>query len=271
VLERDGRLPGRELLIFSCRKSGEAKEAGQGIAGMSDVAEDLKYCPNCGIEKIARFCAGCGFDFQLGLSSLDEAESAPVSEELESAAPEPEPEATVEPEAEPVPESTPALEDVASVEAPVEVPDPIEPVLEAVAEAIPQPAVIAEQPAPVVSEPVAQEIPVIEPIPEPVELPESGWYQDPLSLAQFRYWNDYSWTERVATSALAGEEPAKPKKQKSSASQDQGILDQKRSSIILEGLKRGPNFNQSNSCYNCGYKTSTSPSRCDLCAAALEV
>jgi hypothetical protein len=249
---------------------------------MSDLVDELKYCPNCGIEKIARFCSGCGFDFQLGLLSLEEPESAAV--EVESAPdyeesanvalePEPELETAVEPEGELVPESAPEVEVevVASAEAPIEMSEPFEPLLEAVAEEIPSPAKIVEQPAPAVSEPVAQEMPVVEPIPDPVELPESGWYQDPLSLAQFRYWNGYSWTERVATSASEGEEQAISKKQKSSSSQDLGTLDQKRSSIILEGLKRGPNFSQSTSCYNCGYKSSSSTIRCDLCAAVLEV
>jgi hypothetical protein len=265
---------------------------------MSNVSEDLKYCPNCGIEKIARFCSGCGFDFQGDFLAVDDsrdqlvesdniADAEETKEELAEtepdfdAKPEPEPEPEIEPETAPDVEAEPEseaeseqldsntahVEDLDLNEAPLEVIEQNDIAIESVAEVVQDQVVVEQQPAPSVAEALEQNVPLAEPVPEPIVLPESGWYQDPISLSQFRYWNGFNWTERVAASANAGEETAKDKKQKHSSSQEQSISEQKRSSIILEGLKRGPNFNQSNSCYNCGYKFSSSTTRCDLCAA----
>lgn len=252
---------------------------------MSDLFEELKYCPNCGIEKIARFCSGCGFDFQVGFSNPDptpelsnEFEAEAPADEIVPEAIEPELVAEIEPAAEPSEvEAAPEKELAADVEpeAIAEQSAPqVEPevfVAETAASSEPESQVaITPEAEPLVAEPIVASIPVVEPTPEPVILPQSGWYKDPLSLAEYRYWNGFSWTQRVAASALAEDASPRTKKSKASSGQETAVLEQKRSALILEGLKRGPGFVQSTSCYNCGYQYSSAKENCDLCAALQE-
>jgi hypothetical protein len=39
------------------------------------------------------------------------------------------------------------------------------------------------------------------------QIPQAGWYRDPTSTYEYRYWDGGGWTERVSTGGTAGTDP----------------------------------------------------------------
>ena len=75
-------------------------------------------------------------------------------------------------------------------------------------------AAVAEEASPVVeavSEPVSvPESPAPAPEPAPVVTTPAGWYPDPSTRYELRYWDGSAWTEHVARPGPAVHRPSHP-------------------------------------------------------------
>lgn len=219
--------------------------------------EDLKFCPQCGLARVARFCAGCGFDF--GEEQSEQLPEQGLSEEPQEE-PAENPEATQDSAVLALEDEAGAVGD-ASREAELQV----------------EPGVFAQQEGAehiegllaldeVIIEPnrelVVEEVAAIEP--EPVG---EGWYPDPTRKAEARFWDGYLWTDRVGVidRSIAGGKGASKGRAKSD--QELLALKQKRDSIVYEGLARSSGYVAKSSCYNCGFNVGKAEDVCGFCGA----
>jgi hypothetical protein len=219
--------------------------------------EALRFCPQCGLARVARFCAGCGFDF-----GEEQSEQLPEQDSSE----EPQEETADNSEAT---QDSPvlALEDESEAvgEASQEAELQVEPEVVAQQEAAEHVEVLLAldeviiEPPP---EPVVEEVAAIEP--EPVG---EGWYPDPTRKAEARFWDGYIWTDRVGVIDRSGAGGKGASKGRAKSDQELLVLKQKRDSIVYEGLARSSGYVAKSSCYNCGFQVGKAEDICGLCGA----
>jgi hypothetical protein len=234
----------------------------------------MRFCPSCGVERVARFCSGCGFDFDQNLepeltldqeipaSTADASQGGAATESFEEVEFN-----VIETPKEPIPSSIPDL----SAEG-LEQPDTSEPKLpeepvDQTAEpeltlTVQDSAKQEDKELPAVEEEVIDVV-LVESEPEVVPAappnPE-GWYPDPINKTRFRYWDGNAWTDRTALKASEVEPEEEPVQ----------VNFELAAPVVLEGLTYGKKYRSGSSCFNCGFMPTERTNFCECCGAALK-
>lgn len=258
----------------------------------------MKYCPSCGTERVARFCAGCGFDFDaspldsqtLETNNAEEVGAPSSAFDVEPAGGDSPISSDPGEEKQPPPtvpdedEAEKELIEPDSVDVELEQepqPDSL-PDLSANAQTVDEVAQENSDTAVELSAGVDDSEPTIgltegeEANSEFASGTESqntaeqektakqvGWYVDPINSARFRFWDGAAWTDRIALKA--GDEPVEPDDEPAVKT-----INDLPSPVILEGLSYGKKYRAGSSCFNCGFTPEERTNFCEVCGVDLK-
>jgi hypothetical protein len=226
----------------------------------------MRFCPRCGVERVAKFCSGCGFDFDQNPEQQTKiTEESPVSATKANSGEGTEAELVVDLDFNdnhdvPTERTDLSQQEIGAIET-VDGAQEVE--LAATAEDSPQekgrelPVNDEEFTGSALIETEAMTEPEVDLVTP--SKPE-GWYPDPINKTRFRYWDGTGWTDRTATKATGVQEEGEPEP----ANFDLAAP------VVLEGLTYGKRYRSGASCFNCGYTPKETTNFCECCGATLK-